>query len=150
MKLNNPQLMAKVGVPTPQTVIYKSESHKLHQAFVFKASDTIIQGQPVMLNVDGTISPYVGAANTVYLGIAVTNSQFPAYPGDEVTVMVSAFAVVYGISTAAVTCGFVTPSAPAEDSQYVKYTNTAANAASNFIAITPASAADELIQVLVK
>lgn len=70
--------------------------------------------------------------------------------------MVSAFAVVYGISTAAVTCGFVTPSAPKEDSQYVRYTNTTATAtatakaASNFIAITPARAADELIQVLVK
>lgn len=150
MKLNNPQLMTKVGVPTSQTVIYKSESHKLHQAFVFKTGDTIIQGQPVMLNENGTISPYVDNANTVYLGIAVTNSQFPAYPGDEVTVMVSAFAVVYGISTATVTCGFVTPGAPAEYSQYVKYTNTIDKAESNFIAITPASEAGELIQVLVK
>lgn len=150
MKLNNPQLMAKVGVPTPQTVIYKSESHKLHQAFVFKAGDTIIQGQPVMLNTDGTISPYLGAAKTVYLGIAVTNSQFPAYPGDEVTVMVSAFAVVYGVATAKVDCGYVTPSAPAEDSQYVGYTNTAEGAASEFIAITPAAAKDDLLQVLIK
>lgn len=150
MKFTNPQLMAKVGVPTPQTVIYKSESHKLHQAFVFKAGDTIIQGQPVMLNTDGTISPYLGAANTIYLGIAVTNSQFPAYPGDEVTVMVSAFAVVYGVATAKVDCGYVIPSAPAEDSQYVGYTNTTDSAASEFIAITPAAAKDDLIQVLVK
>lgn len=37
----------KVGSRTPQAVIYKSESHKLHQAFPVKKGDTIVQGQPV-------------------------------------------------------------------------------------------------------
>ena len=50
----------KVGGRTPQAVIYKSESHKLHQAFPVKSGDTIVQGQPVKLNDDGTISPYTG------------------------------------------------------------------------------------------
>lgn len=45
----------KVGSRTPQAVIYKSESHKLHQAFPVKSGDTIVQGQPVKLNNDGTI-----------------------------------------------------------------------------------------------
>ena len=31
----------KVGSRTPQAVIYKSESHKLHQAFPVKKGDTI-------------------------------------------------------------------------------------------------------------
>lgn len=148
MKYNNPQEMAIVGVKTPQAVIYKSESHKLHQAFTVKAGDTIIQGQPVMLNADGTISPYVGTG--IYLGIAITDSVYPAYPGDEVTVMVQGFAVVYGVATAAVTAGYVTPSAPDEDSLYTNYTNTSASAASNFIALNTADAKGDLIQVLVK
>lgn len=147
-KFNNPQEMAIVGVKTPQAVIYKSESHKLHQAFTVKQGDTIIQGQPVMLNADGTISPYVGTG--IYLGIAITDSVYPAYPGNEVTVMVQGFAVVYGVATAAVTAGYVTPSAPDEDSLYTKYANTTASAASNFIALNTADADGDLIQVLVK
>lgn len=50
-----------VGGRTPQAVVYKSESHKLHQAFPVKKGDTIVQGQAVKLNEDGTISPYTGA-----------------------------------------------------------------------------------------
>ena len=149
MKYNNPQDMAIVGVKTPQAVIYKSESHKLHQAFVVKDEETIIQGQPVMLNADGTISPYVGGEG-VYLGIAMTDSVYPAYPGNEVTVMVEGFAVVYGVASAALTAGYVNPAAPDKDSLYVKYANTASSAASNFIALNAADAAGDLVQVLVK
>ena len=148
MKYNNPQEMAIVGVKTPQAVIYKSESHKLHQAFVVKEGDTIIQGQPVMLNNDGTISPYIGTG--IYLGIAITDSVYPAYPGNEVTVMVEGFAVVYGVASAALTAGYVNPAAPDQDSLYVKYANTASSAASNFIALNAADAAGDLVQVLVK
>lgn len=32
----NPEAMTAVGSKTKQTVIYKSESHKLHQAFPVK------------------------------------------------------------------------------------------------------------------
>lgn len=92
----------KVGGRTPQAVIYKSESHKLHQAFPVKDGDTIVQGQPVKLNTDGTISPYTGAEGEVYLGIAVNYSKYPAYPataaGVEVTVMMEGFAVIHGIA----------------------------------------------------
>lgn len=148
MKYNNPQEMAIVGVKTPQAVIYKSESHKLHQAFVVKDEQTIIQGQPVMLNTDGTISPYTGTG--IYLGIAITDSVYPAYPGNEVTVMVEGFAVVYGVASAALTAGYVNPAVPDQDSLYVKYANTASSAASNFIALNAADAAGDLVQVLVK
>ena len=74
----------KVGGRTPQAVIYKSESHKLHQAFPVKDGDTIVQGQPVKLNTDGTISPYTGDEGEVYLGIAVNYSKYHAYPATAV------------------------------------------------------------------
>ena len=46
---------------------YKSESHKLHQAFPVKKDEVILQGQPVQLNNDGTIQAYFGTG--IYLGI---------------------------------------------------------------------------------
>lgn len=144
---NNPQLMTKVGAVTPQVVIYKSESHKLHQAFKVKKGDTIVAGQPVMLNTDGTISPYLGIG--LYLGIATTNSETPAYNDDEVTVMCSGFAVIYGLSNDTIAPGAVKPVSRDEDSQYVKW-GTDAESNNNFIALNSTSGADELIQILVK
>lgn len=165
MNYNNPQLMASVGMSTPQTVIYKSESHKLCQAFPVKEGETIIQGQPVALEADGTISGYLGDTTQVYLGIAITNSEYPAYPpapaGVEVTVMVSGFSVVYGLANAALNAGFVTPVSVSEDSPYVYYkqveqvTVPAQNqplpvAENRFIALNKATAKDDLIQIIVK
>ena len=66
----------KVGSRTPQAVIYKSESHKLHQAFPVKKDDIIVQGQPVKLNNDGTISPYTGAEGEIpYYAILEEKNQ---------------------------------------------------------------------------
>ena len=155
MRFNENQAMVRTGSPTPQTVIFKSESHKLHQAFpVAKGTDgkpkVIVAGQPVMLNANGTIEAYFGTG--VYLGIATTNSESPAYPegnlGYEVTVMVEGFAVVYAQASAAVTPGYVVPEKLDADSQYVTYKTS--GSATNFIALTPATEAGELIQVLVK
>lgn len=144
---NNPQLMTKVGAVTPRVVIYKSESHKLHQAFKVRSGDTIVAGQPVMLNTDGTISPYLGTG--LYLGIATTNSETPAYNDDEVTVMCSGFAVIYGLSNGAITPGAVKPASREEGSQYVKWA-TDPEGGNNFIALNSTTGADELIQILVK
>ena len=114
----NPEAMTAVGSKTKQTVIYKSESHKLHQAFPVKKDEVILQGQPVQLNTDGTIQAYFGTG--IYLGIAVTDTQYPAYPvGEkipEVTVMVEAFAIVYGVAGEVMnTCGAVLPNKLDED-----------------------------------
>lgn len=155
MRYNDNQPMVRTGSPTPQTVIFKSESHKLHQAFpVAKADDgkpkVIVAGQPVKLNDDGTIEAYFGTG--IYLGVAVTNSEYPCYPegnlGYEVTVAVEGYMVVYAHASAAVNPGYVVPEKLEADSQYVTY--KASTEATNFIAMTPASAAGELIQVLVK
>lgn len=154
MNFNPNQPLARVGSPTPQTVIFKSESHKLHQAFpVAKDSGvtkTIVPGQPVKLNEDGTIEGYFGTG--VYLGIAVTSSDNAPYPegalGKEVTVMVEAFAVVYGVSSASVKAGYVSPEKVEKDSQYVTYKES--STPTDFIAISTASEAKELVQVIIK
>lgn len=148
----------KVGGRTPQAVIYKGESHKLHQAFPVKDGDTIVQGQPVKLNTDGTISPYTGAEGEVYLGIAVNYSKYPAYPaypataaGVEVTVMMEGFAVIHGIAKAEITTtGYVQTSGTLDASgTYPNFLPSTDGAETKFIAINMADV-DDLVQILVK
>ena len=145
----------KVGGRTPQAVIYKSESHKLHQAFPVKNGNTIVQGQPVKLNDDGTISPYTGSKDEVYLGIAVNYSKYPAYPATaaevEVTVMMEGFAVIHGIAeTKITTTGYVQSTGTLDDSgTYPKFSPATDGAETKFIAINMADA-DDLVQILVK
>ena len=145
----------KVGGRTPQAVIYKSESHKLHQAFPVKDGDTIVQGQPVKLNTDGTISPYTGAEGEVYLGIAVNYSKYPAYPataaGVEVTVMMEGFAVIHGIAKDEITkTGYVRTTGTLDASgTYPNFSPSQSGAETKFIAINMAEV-DDLVQILVK
>lgn len=145
----------KVGGRTPQAVIYKSESHKLHQAFPVNDGDTIVQGQPVKLNTDGTISPYTGAEDEVYLGIAVNYSKYPAYPataaGVEVTVMMEGFAVIHGIAQARIeNIGYVKTDGTLDASgTYPNFLPTTSGAETKFIALNMAEV-DDLVQILVK
>ena len=144
----------KVGSRTPQAVIYKSESHKLHQAFPVKDGDTIVQSQPVKLNTDGTISPYTGAEGEVYLGIAVNYSKYPAYPAMaawvEVTVMMEGFAVIHGIAKAEITTGYVQTNGTLDASgTYPNFSPSTSDAETKFIAINVAEV-DDLVQILVK
>ena len=144
----------KVGGRTPQAVIYKSESHKLHQAFPVKKGDTIVQGQPVKLNDDGTISPYTGIEGEVYLGIAVNYSKYPAYPataaGVEVTVMIEGFAVIHGIASVKITTGYVQTDGTLDASgTYPNFSPSKSGAETKFIAINVAEV-DDLVQILVK
>lgn len=121
----------KVGGITPKAVIYKSESHKLHQAFHVKNGDTVVAGQPVVLNDDGTISPYKGTG--IYLGVAVNYSKYPVYPPEDinnpqVTVMMEGFAVIHGIvkTTNVTKCGFINPDGTLDESGiYPNYTPVA-------------------------
>ena len=143
--------MTLVGQKTPRAVIYKSESHKLHQAFCVKAATKIVKGQPVKLETDGTISPYTGTG--IYLGIAVTDNINPAYHAQrnfpvEVTVMVEGFAIVNWVAAADSTpAGYVTPGAALLNDRYVK--GTTSSSETKFIALN-AGDTDEVIQVLVK
>lgn len=143
--------MTLVGQKTPRAVIYKSESHKLHQAFCVKAATKIVKGQPVKLETDGTISPYTGTG--IYLGIAVTDNINPAYQAQrnfpvEVTVMVEGFAIVNWVAAADSTpAGYVTPGAALLNDRYVK--GTTSSSETKFIALN-AGDTNEVIQVLVK
>lgn len=145
----------KVGGQTLQAVIYKSESHKLHQAFPVKDGDTVVQGQPVKLNTDGTISPYTGAEGEVYLGIAVNYSKYPAYPAMaawvEVTVIMEGFAVIHGIAKAEITTtGYVQTDGTLDASgTYPNFSPSVSGAETKFIAINVAEV-DDLVQILVK
>lgn len=149
---NNPQPLTLMGEKTPRTQVYKSESHKLNQAFPVKKGAVITQGMPVKLETDGTISPYTGEG--IYLGIAHTDSIKPAYAPQrnfpiEVTVMVEGFAIVHGAVKAEIEeCGYVKPTAEVVTAGgFVVY--EASSTETKFIAITPATQG-EVMQVLVR
>lgn len=153
----------KFGGTTPRVVIYKSESHKLHQAFPVKASVKIYAGNPVAITTDGTIELLTKDNEANYLGIAVTDNINPAYKESanagsvEVTVAVQGFMIINAISEAALSAGPVEIGTGMDaTNHFTKFkTFTQADAASatrpvNFISLTKASAKDELIQVLCK
>lgn len=153
----------KFGGTTPRVVIYKSESHKLHQAFPVKASVKIYAGNPVAITTDGTIELLTKDNEANYLGIAVTDNNNPAYKESanagpvEVTIAVQGFMIINAISEAALNAGPVEIGTGMDaTNHFTKFkTFTQADAASatrpvNFISLTKASAKDELIQVLCK
>lgn len=154
----------KFGGTTPRVVIYKSESHKLHQAFPVKASVKIYAGNPVAITADGTIELLTKDNEANYLGIAVTDNNNPAYKESanagpvEVTVAVQGFMIINAISAeAALNAGPVEIGTGMDDTnhftKFKTFTQAGADAATrpvNFISLTKASAKDELIQVLCK
>lgn len=153
----------KFGGTTPRVVIYKSESHKLHQAFPVKASVKIYAGNPVAITTDGTIELLTKDNEANYLGIAVTDNINPAYKESanaspvEVTVAVQGFMIINAISEAALNAGPVEIGTGMDDTNHFTkfkiFTQAGAADATrpvNFISLTKASAKDELIQVLCK
>lgn len=155
----------KFGGTTPRVVIYKSESHKLHQAFPVKGSVKIYAGNPVAITADGTIELLTKGNEANYLGIAVTDNTNPAYKGSanagsvEVTVAVQGFMIINAISDSEATLN----AGPVEIgtgmdatnhfTKFKTFTQAGAEAATrpvNFISLTKASAKGELIQVLCK
>lgn len=153
----------KFGGTTPRVVIYKSESHKLHQAFPVKASVKIYAGNPVAITPDGTIELLTNVNEANYLGIAVTDNINPAYKESanagsvEVTVAVQGFMIINAISEAALNAGPVEigtgMDATNHFTKFQTFTQASADAVTrpvNFISLTKASAKDELIQVLCK
>lgn len=153
----------KFGGTTPRVVIYKSESQKLHQAFLVKASVKIYAGNPVAITADGTIELLTKDNEANYLGIAVTDNINPAYKESanagpvEVTVAVQGFMIINAISEAALDAGPVEigtgMDATNHFTKFKTFTQAGTDAATrpvNFISLTKASAKDELIQVLCK
>lgn len=159
----------KFGGTTPRVVIYKSESHKLHQAFLVKKAKApvkIYAGNPVAITDDGTIELLTKANEANYLGIAVTDSNNPAYPAYkesanadpvEVTVAVQGFMIINAISEDALSAGPVEIGTGMDTTNHFTRFKTFVPADANagtrpisFISLTKASTKDELIQVLCK
>ena len=158
--MNNNTPLTVLGEKTPRTVLYKHESHKLHQAFVPKLKAPgqterveIYKSQPVAITTNGEIEPFTGAAGQVYLGIAVTDSINPAYTNVkgypvEVTVMVEAFAICNYVAKAALNCGYVKPTGVMVNKHFVQVETIATE--TRFISITTATAANDVVQVLIR
>ena len=142
-----------MGEQTPKVVIFKSESHKLCEAFNVAEGKTILKGMLVALNEGGNITPYTGAEGEVYLGVAITDNVNPAYRAQrnfpvEVTVMVEGFAIVNWVAAGDSTpAGYVTPGSDLLNGRYVKGTTSPSE--TKFIALN-AGDTNEVIQVLVK
>lgn len=146
-----------LGEATPRTVVYKHESHKLHQAFNLGGVEPqdVIKGQPVKLLDDGGIAPYTGAAGEVYLGIALTDSIHPAYLPQkgypvEVTVMVEAFAICNYVASGALDCGYVNVTGNVVNNHFVEVAAAGDGVETKFIAINSADAAGDIVQVLIR
>jgi len=156
-----------VGQVTPNAVIFKSESHKLHHSFPLKSGKTVKQGQMVVLNTDGTVQGFEsGDSLTKVIGVAVTNSANPAYVSSkqhgpvDITVATRGYAIVYGVSGAALNAGPVKPNGSFDSTgKYAAYVQAGAGNMSgtppvlpdviNGIALNAATDAGELIQVLI-
>lgn len=155
----------KFGGTTPRVVIYKSESHKLHQAFPVNASTNtnIYVGNPVAIAHDGTIELLTKGNEANYLGIAVTDNNNPAYKESanagsvEVTVAVQGFMIINAISAEDTLAAGPVEIAGIDDTnhftKFKTFTQGGADGAThpvNFISLTEASAKDEPIRVLCK
>ena len=150
--VNDPQQLTLFGERTPRAVIYKSESHKLHQAFNVKAGEKIVQGMPVALNKEGLIYPCTDTATQVYLGVAVTDNVNPAYQPQrnfpvEVTVAMEGYMICNWVSSKNIEAGYVTPDGGLLNDRFVKASQATSTP---FIALNPAEEVNEVIQVLIK
>lgn len=152
----------KFGGTTPRVVIYKSESHKLHQAFLVENPvKKIYAGNPVAITTNGKIELLTNANKANYLGIAVTDSNNPAYKESakvdsvEVTVAVQGFMIINAIAEDILNAGPVEigtgMDATNHFTKFKTFSQAEAEAAPvNFISLTKASVEGELIQVLCK
>lgn len=150
--VNDPQQLTLFGERTPRAVIYKSESHKLHQAFCVKKGETILQGMPVALDEEGLIYPCTDTDTQVYLGVAVTDNVNPAYQPQkhfpvEVTVAMEGYMICNWVSNGNIEAGYVTPNGELLNDRFVKAKQATST---QFIALNPAEEANEVIQVLIK
>lgn len=152
--MNNP--ITIMGEKTPRVVVYKHESHKLHQAFPVSMNgsdpEKISKGQPVALKGDGTIIPYSGSLDELYLGVAMTDSYNPAYAAQhnfpmEVTVAVRGYLICNYISASQIKCGYVKPNGVCIRSHFPQVESS--TTPTNFIAISVVDNANEIVQVLV-
>lgn len=153
--VNDPQPLTLFGQKTPRAVIYKSESHKLHQAFCVKEGQKIVQGMPVALGKDGLIEPFIpgGDGSQIYLGVAVTDNINPAYASQrnypvEVTVAVEGYMICNWVAVAAIYAGYVAPMGKLLNDRFIIAQSSVEE--TKFISLLPADEANDVIQVLIR
>ena len=153
--VNDPQPLTLFGQKTPRAVIYKSESHKLHQAFCVKEGAKIVQGMPVALGQDGLIEPYIpdGDGSQIYLGVAVTDNVNPAYGPQrnypvEVTVAVEGYMICNWVAVAAIYAGYVRPTGNLLNDRFIIAESQVDE--TKFISLVPADEANDVIPVLIR
>jgi hypothetical protein len=81
-----------LGTPTVNKGFLKNEVQKLNQAFVVATGETFFSGMPTVLNAAGEAVPAgVGALRETIIGFAL----FGAKAGEEVTVTLKAFSIIF-------------------------------------------------------
>ena len=139
--------MQVFGDPIGKTIYLKgAEAHKLHEAFTVAADSEVHNGQPVKLNADGELEP--AEADEVHeniIGYSIHNGK----EGDIVTVAVRAYATLYVMSAAAVSAGPVAYKGQnTTDTTYMSVGTSAEGTAFGW-AIDKATAANQIIRVMV-
>jgi hypothetical protein len=156
-----------VGQVTPNAVVFKSESHKLHHSFPLATGKKVVQGQLVVLNTDGTVQGFTNTDSLAkVIGYAVTNSDYPAYGVSrqhgpvDITVAVKGYGIIYGVSGAALNAGDVKPNGLFDSTaKYAQFVQAGAGDMTatppvlpdrvHGIALNPATDAGELIHVMI-
>lgn len=140
-----------------RTYILKHESHKQHEAFT--AAAALPKGVPVKLDADGRVSAWVSTDTAATcIGITVTVASAA---GEMVTVAVRGYIQVFALSAAAFSAGPITVTSynaakvgPDGTTGWLivdDMADAAAIAAGQLgWALDPATAADQLIRVLVR
>ena len=95
--------MDQFGENVNRTIYLKgAESHKLHHAFMVADGATVYVGQPVKLNAAGEVEPAASAEDNINI---IGYSVHKGTEGDEVTIAMKAYALVYVKPNAAVVAG---------------------------------------------
>lgn len=131
------------------TIELHSENHKT--GIELEAAAAIKKGQPIKLTSVGKATPWAKAdLQHTFIG----HARWDAAIGDMVTIASRGYAILHGISNAAVTCGPITYEGLQASGQYTgiaKYGSASVDA-TNCIgwALDDAAGAGELIRVLMK
>lgn len=137
-----------------KSVVLAEEEDKIRIEFTTAA--IVKKGQPVKLTATGTITPW---AKTDLQHLCVGYCDADAASGALVTVVCRGYAIIFGISAAAVVCGPGTyngyDSTNADTNQYSAIGYSIYGAATDVTdaiawVIDPASAANQLMRVLIK
>lgn len=140
--------LTTLGGKTKTTFLH-SENHKT--TFEATAAAALKKGQPVKLDADGKVSAW---AKTDLLYKCVGYCYGDVASGEVVTIWSRGYAIIYGLSTAALDAGPVAFEAynSATDidgaTGYSEYANSATAAENNGWALDQADADNELVRVL--